>query len=568
LQGKPVLARKATTLYRLRKFVQRHQLAALMACATLFILGGSILFHNSQSRLADRRVSQVENLADSAISDMTEKLQQSPASVETQAALFHSALRYLDQLRQSSGNDPRVLLKLANAYGRVGDLEGSPFAANLGNSGTALQSFQRALSVATEAHSRLPGEESTKTLIEAYQQLAMMEYSFVSLEHLREAIDHLHLCMPLALDFWQQKPSDPVRKSLLAYTYSGLGVIEEVDREPDKALNDLRTALQILGPDVNGDDKHDMRLSTLYNIIGTQSNYLGNHAEASENLRKSVTIAEAVAQRVPPPKQAARRQYSAYDAMSGWLSGDELLSVGDINQGPAYARKALAATEAMVASDSKDADARDSLGYAYFGMGNALRLTQPTAAAEWYRKSIVFAREMNPPSEAEFHVATREEALAAVLTKREQSAERLRLLEDANARRLKLATFAPDLPLHREKVMRSYCMLSDAELALNDLTKARQYADLSLPFLNTFSLTSPDLRILRDVGLCDENLGNVQRRIAMSHSASSSDRPTALANARQWYLKSAAVWAEWNRRGAATPESELERRKVERLLSH
>jgi len=192
-----------------------------------------------------------------------------------------------------------------------------------------------------------------------------------------------------------------------------------------------------------------------------------------------------------------------------------MLNVGDYNRAEAYAHKALTIAEALAASDNKDADARTSLGYAYFDMGRAVRVTQPATAAGWYRKSILLAKEMSPPSEAEFHVATREEALAAVLVKKEQATERLDLLLDSNARRQKLASGTPGLPLHRQKLMRSYCTLSDAELALSDLAKARQYADLLSPFLTTFPLSSPDLRILRDVGLCYETLGNVQRHVAL-----------------------------------------------------
>jgi hypothetical protein len=173
---------------------------------------------------------------------------------------------------------------------------------------------------------------------------------------------------------------------------------------------------------------------------------------------------------------------------------------------------------------------------------------------------------MNPPSEAEFHIATREEALAAVLVKKEQAAERLDLLLDSNSRRQKLTSRAPGLPLPRQKLMRSYCILSDGELPVNDLAKAKQYADLSLPLLNSFPLTSPDLRILRDIGLCYESLGNVQRGIAMDRTFSQSEKSAAAVSAREWYRKSMEVWEEWNRRGAATHESALERHKVERLL--
>ena len=145
LEGKPIAARKATTVYRLRKFIYRHKTVVIMASAIVVVVVSAVFFDSWWSRRADRKVKEIETLTDSTISDMTEKLQQSSTSVETQAALFHSALQYLDKLRQSSGNDPHVLLRLAKAYERVGDLEGSPFVANLGNSETAVSSYQEAL---------------------------------------------------------------------------------------------------------------------------------------------------------------------------------------------------------------------------------------------------------------------------------------------------------------------------------------------------------------------------------------------------------------------------------------
>src|SRR5271165_6422878 len=158
LQGKPIAARKATPIYTLSKFLQRHKTASLMAFASVVVLGGSILFHAWQSRLGDRRVRQVATLADSAISDLTGKLEQSSVSTETQASLFQSALKYLEQLNRASGDDPRLLLELSKAYGRIGDLQGEPAAAaNLGDPTAAAVSYQRALQLAIEAQARSPG---------------------------------------------------------------------------------------------------------------------------------------------------------------------------------------------------------------------------------------------------------------------------------------------------------------------------------------------------------------------------------------------------------------------------
>jgi serine/threonine protein kinase len=88
LEGRSILAKRATLLYLSSKFVKRHKTASLIASAASIIVAASILFVSMQSRAADARVKRVEALADLAVSDMTEKLHQSSASVELQASLF------------------------------------------------------------------------------------------------------------------------------------------------------------------------------------------------------------------------------------------------------------------------------------------------------------------------------------------------------------------------------------------------------------------------------------------------------------------------------------------------
>ena len=562
LQRKPIAARKASSIYRLSKFVQRHRTVVLMTCAILVVLCGSILFHQWQSRAADRRVKQVETLANSAISDLTEKLERSPDSTELQASLFHSALGYLEQLRQSSGNDPRLLLELSKAYTRVGDLEGSPFVANLGNSSTAVTSYRQALRTATEARSRSPGEESTRAVIEAYQRLGGIE-SFLG--NVQEAQDNYSKSLPLALEFLQQKPDDPIRKSLLAMTYVGIGDVQLSSLKADKALENFREAFQIFGNEPNGDEDHDRTLIRLYIRMARVLNELGGQPEALANIRKAIALSEGLTQRFPSSKQLKRILYTAYQNIMQPLAGRDMMNVGDSNQAQIYARKALALAEELAASDTKNAQARYDVSIAYAGMGDSFRLVQPVTASRWYRKSILLTRELAPKYGAEGRhiIAAQDEALAEVLVNRDQARERLQLLQEANPVRQELAKTSIHGRVH---LMGSYCRLSDAELGVGNLSQAQQYADAALPFLNEFNPASPSLLVLREVGLCDESMGNVQRQIAMNHSISTSEQQTAQAEARQWYLKSADVWNEWNRRGASTPESERERHKVERLL--
>jgi serine/threonine protein kinase len=567
LEAKPVLASKATILYRLRKFLQRHQTTSWMALATSVVLAGTILFYSWQSRLADRRIKETEKLADSAISDISEKLQQSSVPVETQAALFRSALQYLDQLRKSSGNEPRLLLKLSRAYARVGDLEGSPYVANLGNSGVALTSYQEALRMALAAHSRLPGGENTQGLIEAYERLGALEFFLGKIE---EAHDKYQRSLSLAHDFWKDKPEDPTRKRLLAMSYARLGDLQLDDLETDTALESFRAAFLIFGTEPNGDEDHDVTLMRLHVRMGGALMEHGSPQEALANRRKALAISEALAQKSPSSNQAQQNLFEAYNFMNAPLVGIETLSVGDSTQAEIYARKALDIVEGMVGRDHSNIWARSHLAYGYGLMGDALRVTRPAAASEWYRKALLVTKEVAPSypvgSYPEDWIAEGDENLAASLRGSEVALEKVHLLEDANSVWQQLVHASPGKPQYRMSLMRSDCKLSDSELAINNLNKARQYADSAVRFFDDFKITSQSLLVLRDLGFCYESLGNVQRQISMNSSFSAARRHAAHTQAQHWFQKSAEVWSEWKRRDASTPESEIERHKVERLL--
>jgi tetratricopeptide (TPR) repeat protein len=219
----------------------------------------------------------------------------------------------------------------------------------------------------------------------------------------------------------------------------------------------------------------------------------------------------------------------------------------------------------LVGVDSKNAQAQFDLARAYTSMGDAIRQSKPDIASIWYRKSIALTKQLFPlyGSGALHWLAIRDEALAEVLVKKKDAPEQLRLLQEANLGRQELAETSPHGLLH---LMRSYCKLSDAELAVKDLTKARQYANATLPLLDKFDVTSPSLLILRDMGFCYESEGAVQHYIAMDRKLPSAERLTAEAESRRWYAKSDEVWSTWNKREAATPESERERHKVENFL--
>jgi serine/threonine protein kinase len=565
LEGKPVLARKATPLYRLGKFVQRHRTASMMGCVTVAIIVGSILFYSWQSRRTERRVKQVETLANAAITDITEKLQESPVSTAAQAILLHSALNSLDQLRQSSGNEPRALLALAKAYGRIGDVQGSPAsAANLGDPVAAVASYQSALRAALEAHAHLPDEDSAKAIIDLYQRLGSTQ---LYMGESTDAHESYQKSLSLALELWQQRPESANRRRLLVTTYQGIGDIQVDDLEPDKALSSLHSALQVFGDEPNGNEDHDHVLMTIHWTIGRALQETGPQQQALEELQRSAGIAEDLARKSPSSPRWRSTLMALYWAMIGPLAGEELLNLGDSKQAEAYARKSLDIAQTEVAADATNDAARTDLVFAYDGIAESLRSSKPDEAVRWYRKSIALTHKLADRDAARNYEGELDDGLADALVHRSKASERLQLLKDNNSIRAELTKNGRNAPRYQMYLMRSYCKLGDAELAAHDVGQARRYADAARPFFDVFRVTSPSLFALRDLGFCFESLGNVGSRIAADRSFAVSDRWAAEADADQWYRKSADVWREFDKRGAATPASQSELRKIKDLLN-
>jgi tetratricopeptide (TPR) repeat protein len=404
-------------------------------------------------------------------------------------------------------------------------------------------------------------------MVEAYQRLGGLESFLGEVQQAESDYEH---SLSWAQEVWRHKPDDPARAKLLATTYIGLGSIQLDNLEPDKALKNFRAALEVFGSDTNGSLDHDRTVFRLNWFLGRALTESGSQSNALAILRKSVAVAEEVARTYPSSRQAKRDLFVAYYYIAGPLSGQETLNIGDTKGSQVYARKAFAIAEQIASEDSKNAQGKYDVGFAYEGLGDAFRVTRPAVAAEYYRKAIAIAREMAADShegrEAQFLTAERDEELAAVLVAGEQAPERIHVLKLANRIWERLSSSGHGERQDHLYLMRSYCKLSDAELAVDNLAQARQFANSAVLFFTEFTLASADLFILRDVGFCYKSLGNLQHRIAVDRSVSASERDAAEADSQQWYRRSEDAWNEWNRRGAATPESESERRKVERLL--
>ncbi len=169
LAGLPVLARPDSLGYRTAKLVRRHRIPFLALTAvflTLLTSLGMILGSLQEARLArntaDARFRQVQSLSKEILFDLHDSIARIPGATDARHRLIATGLRYLDALALEAGEDPQLLLDLAQGYERLADVQGKPTAASLGETRKAYASYAKALGFLERLQEQDPSDESLR----------------------------------------------------------------------------------------------------------------------------------------------------------------------------------------------------------------------------------------------------------------------------------------------------------------------------------------------------------------------------------------------------------------------
>jgi eukaryotic-like serine/threonine-protein kinase len=116
---------------------------------------------------AERRLQDVKRMASSLLFEFDDVIQRLPGSRPARRLLVARGLDYLDRLARERQGDPSMARELAEGYLRVGDIQGGPDAASLGDAAGALASYRKALSLQEAAVAAAPTdpEQARRLLI-------------------------------------------------------------------------------------------------------------------------------------------------------------------------------------------------------------------------------------------------------------------------------------------------------------------------------------------------------------------------------------------------------------------
>ncbi|MBL8523986.1 MAG: serine/threonine protein kinase [Betaproteobacteria bacterium] len=148
---RPVAARDGTRRYLFSRFVARNKWPLGVAAGAVLALGVGVAMVEQQRRTAvaekaraERHFESVRKLANTFIFDVNEQLSDMPGTLKARETLVKTALQYLDNLAAEAGSDPALKAELASAYLKIGNVQGQPGSANLGDAGQSKVHYEKA----------------------------------------------------------------------------------------------------------------------------------------------------------------------------------------------------------------------------------------------------------------------------------------------------------------------------------------------------------------------------------------------------------------------------------------
>lgn len=373
LDHRPVAARRAGASYVARKFVRRNRVAiaiaavvAIAAVTAVASLYASWRQAREERARADRRFAAVRMLARSLFS-IEAQLGTLPGSTRPRRALVESASRYLDALQPEAGDYPELALDLAQGYRRLGDIQGNPNVANLGDLDAARKSYGVAVGLLTGLQERTPSDSVRLELAETYASQGDVLRAIGDTSGAMKAYQD---ALSIAKALRQTAPGDMRYQELESGLHRPIGDLLLAAGDSAGAAEHYRAALAIDTAlhDAAPDKPEFHRLLALSEIrMAAVATALGDSSEARNALERAHALLE--------PMSAAgiggasvQRELAVGDARIGSL----LTGLGD-GAGRTYLARAVEMFRKLSAADPADVRLRHDLASALVQYGDAVR---------------------------------------------------------------------------------------------------------------------------------------------------------------------------------------------------
>ena len=389
LERLPITATQGSYGYRAGKFITRHKIAVTAAAVLLLAILGGTVATAWQARLArqqaeiarleraraERRFNDVRQLANAMIFEVHDSIQDLPGATGARKLIVERALQYLDGLAAESRGDPDLQRELADGFQRIGDLQGGPYTANVGDTPLALKSYERALSIrqlllestSAELIDRIAFAETSRLTSDA---LKSSGNPTAALEHARRAVRILE----------EVRPSHPTHQALLEQLMRAYGAEASLYASflVTTSLGDLAAALPLRRKqleiaqqlsEMNPADHESRRtLASALSAMGDQLLMTGQRKAAADHFSR----AQHLLLQLSGVSTSRASLFALHDSYYRILPVQ--LAEGELEQARSTAERAVEIANRLVAADGDDAQPRMVLAADMANLGDVLSL--------------------------------------------------------------------------------------------------------------------------------------------------------------------------------------------------
>ncbi len=389
LAGRPVLARRQTTAYVTRRFLQRHKLGVAAAALVLITLTAGLASTLWESRVAARRFDDVRRMAHTFLFDVHDSIQDLPGSTPARVLIAKTGTEYLDRLAKDARGDRSLQLELAEGYDKIGDVQGNPGGSNLGQPLPAIENYRKALAISQSVLAGNPRDQKARQVVAQSHEglgllLAFQGKGAEGLQHFQEA-------MKLRRAVSESDPQNVEARLDLVRAYEDqadiLGGTRGINLgRTQEARDSYQKALSML-PDLPPGHPSALRASRGKAVVLMKLGdveRVSNMADALVKYANSLEIADAILQ-ADPTSTRARNLVTAILNKLAFAKA----SMGDYKGALLHFQRAIDMDNKVLDADPQNDKARSDVAVTLKNLGDLYyyQISSPQEALSVYRKA-------------------------------------------------------------------------------------------------------------------------------------------------------------------------------------
>lgn len=274
--GFPVQAVAPSPSYRIRKFVARNKVSSAAAfAAAVGLIAAFVItlvqYQRAETALADadRRFTEVRELANFQLFDLYDELVEIPGTTKVLSQIADKSRAYLDVLADDPRASQSLQLEIAQSYKRLSDVLGNPEGANLGRREEAGVILRQAYAQLSDLHRNASGDAAiTRAFAETSYALSVFE--FIAEDNEEATVKYATQAATLYASLKQngQGTGDDHRKQLSASLQAAKPLIwMGKGKEGYKAMVDLRESADALLEQRPDDRSVQVMAATIYSEL-------------------------------------------------------------------------------------------------------------------------------------------------------------------------------------------------------------------------------------------------------------------------------------------------------------